>query len=171
MTLVGSHLGERLAQGFVAVEANILVDIFRIDDAAVAQGNTVLLFIEVGLVQALDGIVFHRFAVQQALDDTALQEVLGDNLRDVFFLHAAVKAAFRIHHHNGAQSAQAETAGFYNLYLLLKANLFNFFVESLNDFCAARGSTSGTAADKYMSTIHCSLPSFFISRCNRWCTR
>ena len=45
--IVRSHLGENLAQGLIAAGSDVLIDIFRVDDTAVAQGNTVLFLIEV----------------------------------------------------------------------------------------------------------------------------
>ena len=103
--LLGGHLCEDLAESGVAVLGDVLVDILRIDDAAVAQGNAHLLGIERGLIQGLGGVVIHhRLLVQQALDNTALEQVLGDDLRHILYGNTAVKSAFRIDHHDGAQA-------------------------------------------------------------------
>ena len=45
--IVRSHLGENFSEGLISAGSDILFNIFRIDDAAVAQGNPVLLFIKV----------------------------------------------------------------------------------------------------------------------------
>src|SRR5699024_9574966 len=55
--LFRGHLGEDLTQRLVAVHADVLVDILGVDDTAVAQGYTVLLFIKIGVVEGFDGVV------------------------------------------------------------------------------------------------------------------
>ncbi len=42
------------------------------DDAAVFEGHPQLLFVKVGLPQALDGVLLDRLGVEEALDDAAL---------------------------------------------------------------------------------------------------
>ena len=44
--VLGSHSCEDLAESLVALSAYVLVDILRIDNTAVSESNTVLLFIE-----------------------------------------------------------------------------------------------------------------------------
>lgn len=80
----------------IAVKGDVFVYIFRVDDTAVAQRNAKLLFIKSRFVQTFDGVVFRNgLIVKKARDGTALQKVLVHNLLHVFFLHHAVKAAFR----------------------------------------------------------------------------
>ena len=45
---------KRQAQGLIAAGAYVLLDIFGVDHAAVAQGNAVLLLIEIRVGQRLD---------------------------------------------------------------------------------------------------------------------
>ena len=53
--LFGRHLCQHLAQRRIAVEGDVLVDILRVDDAAVAQRNAQLLFVKGRFIQAFDG--------------------------------------------------------------------------------------------------------------------
>ena len=48
--LIGGHPRQHTAQCLVAVHGNVLVDIFGVNDTAVAQGHAVLLFVEFGVV-------------------------------------------------------------------------------------------------------------------------
>ena len=68
----------------------------RINNTAVAQRNTVLFFVEVGLVERLDVVILNRLLVKKAFDDTAFEEVLVNNLFNVFRFYAGIKAALRI---------------------------------------------------------------------------
>ena len=52
--LFAGHFGEHLGQGLVAVKGDVLVDIFGVDDAAVPQGDALLLLVEADFVQGLD---------------------------------------------------------------------------------------------------------------------
>ena len=71
--LIGGHLGQHAAQRLVAVHGDVFIDIFGVDDAAVAQRHTLLLFIEFGVVEVLDGlIIHHRLLIKQTGHDTAL---------------------------------------------------------------------------------------------------
>ena len=70
--LFGGHFGKDLPQGHVAVVGDVFVDVLRVDDAAVFEGHPQLLFVKVGLPQALDGVLLDRLGVEEALDDAAL---------------------------------------------------------------------------------------------------
>ena len=148
---LGGHLGEDLAKGGVAILGNVLVDVLGVDDAAVAQGDTHLLGVEGGLIEGLGGVVIHHsLLVQQALDNTALEQVLGDDFRHVLHGDAAVEGALGIDHHNGAQRAQAKAAGADDVYFLLKALGLDFFLQLFNNLLAVGGSTACTSADQHV---------------------
>ncbi len=86
MTSWGVISVRTLPRAGVAVLGDVLVDVLGVDDAAVAQGDARLLFIERGLIQGLDGVVIHHgLLVQQPLDNAALEQVLGDDLRHILY--------------------------------------------------------------------------------------
>ena len=88
--LVGRHRRERLARGLVAAARQVLVEILRVDDAAVAQRDPRLLAVERDVVCAGDpraGVGVH---VEQLLDDGAAGEVLLDDALDVLDLEARI---------------------------------------------------------------------------------
>ena len=148
---LGSHLGEHLAQSGIAVLGNVLVDILRVDHAAVAQGNTHLLGVERGFIQGLGGVViYHGFLIQQPLDDTAFEKVLGNDLRHIFRSDTAIKSAFGVHHHDGTQRAQAKAAGANDVDFFFQALGFDLFLQPFNDLLAVGGRTSRTSADQHV---------------------
>ena len=70
--LLGGHFGQHLAQSGVAVTGNVVVDFFGVDNAAVAQRHALLLCIESGFVQRLDGVLYHGLLIEQTGNDPAL---------------------------------------------------------------------------------------------------
>ena len=64
--IIGSHLCENLAQGSIAAGADVLFNHFRVDHAAVAQGDPVLLLVEVRIYQRLDSGLGHGLLVKKA---------------------------------------------------------------------------------------------------------
>lgn len=79
-----------LCESLIAVHGYVFVDIFGVDDAAVAQRDSLLLLIELSLVEALDGVAGHGVVIEQVLDYSALDEVLVNYLGDVLNLYLAV---------------------------------------------------------------------------------
>ena len=144
------HFGEHLGQGLIAVKGDVLVDIFGVDDAAVAQGDALLLLVEADFVQGLDfgGAFVGGALIQKLGHDTALDQVLFDDFVDVFDLNAAIESAFRIYDNNGAGGAQAEAAGLYQLDFLIQALFGQQLGEALVQLRRTGRSTAGTAADQ-----------------------
>ncbi len=120
--LFGRHLGERLAERGVAVFGDIFFNILRVDDTAVTQRNTVLLFIECRLVERLDCVCVNRLVIEKTRHDSALQEMLGNDFGDVFKRYTAVERTFGVNDHNRAESAEAETA---------RSDDVHFFIQTL----------------------------------------
>ena len=58
------------------------------------QRDSLLLLIELSLVEALDGVAGDGIIVEQMLDYSALDEVLVNYLRNVLDLYLAVERAF-----------------------------------------------------------------------------
>jgi len=147
--LLRRHLGEHFAECEVTVNGDIFVDVFRVDYAAVAQRNTPLGLIE-GRIRKRGNAVRHFLClgvVDQAFDRTAFEQVLADDLGDVFFRHAAVERPFRVNDHDRAESAEAEATGLDDFDLFVEPLFFEFFFQVLPNCGAAAGRAAGTAAD------------------------
>src|SRR5699024_618302 len=115
------HFRENLAQRLIAVDRYVLVDVLGIDNAAVAQRNAVLFFIERRMVQRLDGvgILHHGLLIKKALDNSALEQMLLHDLRHIVRLDHAIERALWIYDHNRAQGTEAEAARTDDIDLLL----------------------------------------------------
>ena len=149
--LLRGHLGEDLAQGLVAVKGDVLLDVLRVDDAAVAQRDALLLLVEVYVVEGLDGVVLlDGLLVEQLLDDAALDEVLVHDAGDVLHGHVGVERALRIDDNDRAGLAQAEAAGADNLHFLVQTLLGKLLFKLLDDLSGVGGRTARTTADHHM---------------------
>ena len=161
-------LHQALCQRFIAVIGDVFVDVFRVDDAAVAEGDTFLLGVERGVVEGLDHVLSDCLFVEQTFDRTAFEEMLRHDFRDVFSLNAGVERAFRVDNHDRADCAETKAARFDDLNFFSQAVLFQFGFQRVNDLCASGGRASGTAADQYVGTIHI-ISSFMIRHSRRGC--
>ena len=151
--LLRRHLGQNLAQSGITVHRDVFIDVLRVDHAAVAERNALLRAVESGVVEG-DVVLFDRkiadVAVLKALDDTALQQVLFHDLRDVLLGNAAVEGSFGVNNDDGAQSAETEATGLNDLNFILQALGFQFLGEGLLKHLAAGRGTTGTAANQYV---------------------
>lgn len=146
--LVRGVFGQALCESLIAVHGYVFVDIFGVDDAAVAQRDSLLLLIELSLVEALDGVAGHGVVIEQVLDYSALDEVLVNYLGDVLNLYLAVERTLGIDNDYRAQGAQTEAACPDDLDFVCETFLGDLLFKLGNYFCAVRRSTAGTAADK-----------------------
>ena len=116
--VLGRHFGQHLAQSGIAVHGDVFVDVFGVNNTAVAQNDAVLCLIERGVVEgnvALNGFRGAGVVIDKALDDSAFQEMLGHDLRDIVCRHAAVERAVGMDDDNRAERAQTEAAGLHDL--------------------------------------------------------
>ena len=70
--IVRSHLGKDLAQGLIAAGSDVLFNDFRVDDAAVTQGNAVLFFVEICVDEGLDAGWSNGLLIEKTSNDTSL---------------------------------------------------------------------------------------------------
>ena len=122
-----------------------------------------MLLIESGLVEGLDGVVLNGLLIEQTGDDPALEEVLLHDFGDILHLYHGIEAALGIDDHDRAERAQAKAAGGDDIDLVLETESFDFFLKLVDDCQAVRGGTTGTAAYKYIRTIHYFPPYFVIA--------
>ena len=146
--LVRGVFGQALCESLIAVHGYVFVDIFGVDDAAVAQRDSLLLLIELSLVETLDGVAGHGVVIEQVLDYSALDEVLVNYLGDVLNLYLAVERTLGIDNDYRAQGTQTEAACPNDLDFVCETFLGDLLFKLGNYFCAVRRSTAGTAADK-----------------------
>ena len=131
--LLGGHLGEDLAQSGITVVSDIIVDLFGIDNAAVSQSDALLLLIESSLVEGLDGVLFNGLLIEQTGHDTALVQMLLNDLGNILQLYHGVEGAFRINDHDRAESAKTEAAGGDDVDFLIQTLRLELFLELISD--------------------------------------
>ena len=130
---------QALFQRLIAVKGQVFIDIFRRDQAAVAQRDTRLVLIKGHLVKRkIHSRLRLLVMMQQALDHAALQKVLGDDLLNIAGGDTGIKSALRVDDHDRAGLAQAEAAGADGLDLFIKAVLDQLFFQQLQQRFAAR---------------------------------
>ena len=134
--LLGGLLREGPAQGLVPASADVLIDILRIDDAAVAQGDAELLLIELCLGQAGDPLGVLPLLVEEPLHDAPLDDVLRDDLGHIRRGDVGVEGPLRIDEDHRAHGAQAEAAGLDHLGFPVHALLLQLPLEGLDDLRA-----------------------------------
>jgi hypothetical protein len=81
---------------------------------------------------------------QKALDRTAVDEVLADNLVNVFYVDEAVPDGFGIDDYNGAVLALVETAGFVGADFALQPGVLDCVLEGAFQLAAAVAGTART---------------------------
>ena len=96
----------------IPVQSDVLLDVLRVDDAAVFERDAHLFCIEIGLGKRKDlAVCVHRLRIQQILADHALDDVLVNDPLGAFRRSLGVECSLRIHDHDRAQRAETETAG------------------------------------------------------------
>lgn len=115
--LLRSHL-KYLAQGGVTVAGDVFVDVLRVDEAAVAQGDADLGFIELHVLGVGDVSARVGGDIEQALHLASLDDVFADDGLGVFRFDRYVEGIVGHRLDDGALFAEAEAAGAYHLHLV-----------------------------------------------------
>ena len=145
--LLRRHLEENLLDSLVAVACNVVVDLLRVDDAAVSQNDTILLLIERNVRFRNEALGLFRI-VAKALNDAALDEVLVDDVLNIVGLDLHIERALRKNLDDRALFAEAETASSNDLHLFSKASVSKLLLEFVDDLVASAGETCCSAADE-----------------------
>ena len=153
--LLRGHLGQALGQSLVAATGDALLDVLGIHKAAVAQGDTDLLAIEVHVLRVADVLLVLGVGVEQLGDFTTLDDVLVDDTLHILGFHLGVEGVVGHDLHDGALLAEAKAAGLDDLDVVLQALLSEDLVEIVDDLEAVAGFASGTAADQNMHFVFC----------------
>lgn len=85
--IVRSHFSQDFCQSLIAAFSDIFVYIFRINNTAVSESNTVLFFIECCILKRLDTVVCYSFLIYQSCNNTAFEEMFFNDFRDIFNLN------------------------------------------------------------------------------------
>jgi hypothetical protein len=110
--LLRRHICDRLGQGLVAPQGQIVVDVLRVDDAAVAQRDSHLLAEEFRVAENPEETVVQMVLLnRQPRERTAVDQMFFHDLRNVVFRHPAVDRVARVDDQDRAFVAHAQAAG------------------------------------------------------------
>ncbi len=102
--LIGSHGGQCLIQCLITVGSDILLDILGVDNAAVSQSDSLLLSVEVCLIQRYDGTVLvNSLLIQQILADLTVHEMLVNDPLDALGSSLCIESTLRVNDNNGSE--------------------------------------------------------------------
>jgi len=142
------HLRQRLAEGQIAAGCQVLVDILRIDQAAVAQGDALLLAVERHRVLRLDFGLELRLLVQQPLDALVADDMHVNDFLDILRPDLHVEDVVGKHLDDGPFLAEAKAARGRGLHDTAQALARDLLLEVLQNLLALGGVTPGAAADQ-----------------------
>lgn len=144
--ILRAKLSQALGQRRIAVKGDVFFNILRVNLAAVAQGNTMLLLVEGHLVQG--GVRLRLRAVllvDQPLDNTALEQMLLDDLVNVTRGYMGIERAFRVHNDHGANFTEPEAAGAHHFDFLIQTLFGNLGFQAGNDLRRTGRGATGSA--------------------------
>ena len=102
--LIGCHGGQCLIQCLIAVGSDILLDILGVDNAAVPQSYSLLLAVEIGLIQRDDrAVLVNGLLIQQILADLAVYEMFVNDPLDALGSSLCIECALWVYDNDGAQ--------------------------------------------------------------------
>ena len=131
--LLRCHLGEDLGHREVTVAGDVLLDLEGVDHARVAQGDLHLTAEELDVLDLGDGGAAAGVLVDEPVDDTALEDVLLDDLGAVFDLDLLVEDTVRVDDGHRPCFAGAEAAGLDDGDLAVEVVLFEALLEGSDD--------------------------------------
>ena len=143
--VITRKFGKALCKSLITVERDILVDVFGIDNAAVAKGDTLLLFVEIYLVERTNLVTFVNAAlIEQIPDDAALEKMLVNDALNIIDLYVAVEGSLGVYDYDRTCFAKTEAARVDNAHFLFKTGFSDLFVEFFDYVPRAGRRASGT---------------------------
>ena len=144
----GLHVEEALGEGLVAFRRDVFGDVFRIEEAAVAEGDAFLLGVERHLGVVMDAFLDHGFDVEEAFDQLVVDDVLFDDVLRVFGLDLDVEDVVRHDLDDRALGAETEATGLDDIHVVFKTSGLDFGTEVGDDVLTVGDQAAGIAADE-----------------------
>ena len=145
--LLGGHLGDALAKGFVTTARDALLDVLGIHEAAVAQGDADLLLVEVHVLRIAHVLFVLGIGVEQVGHFTTFDDVLVDDAFGILGFHLCVEGVVGHNLDDGAALAETEASGLDDLYVVGEAFFGKDILEVFDNLKAVGAFATGTAAD------------------------
>ena len=127
--IIRSHLEQSLSKSLISVSCDILIDIFRIDLAAVAESHSELIFVErrINIVDLLS--VWKLFYHEIFIDRCSAEYMLIENALYHIRLNFLIEDVSRMYYHDRSLSAESLAACLDDLDLVLLAGSVDQLIE------------------------------------------
>ncbi|OQA40483.1 MAG: hypothetical protein BWY50_02015 [Spirochaetes bacterium ADurb.Bin315] len=145
--IIARQLEESSFKSVVAVSGDILVDVLRIDRAAVTEHDSELLLVELNVFH-LGVLLRQGLVIQKPLDLSPFDDVLGDQFLCVGRFDLHIEGIFRQYLDDRSLFAESETTGLDDLHVIGKAVGFALFNQFLVDCVGFARLTCRTAANQ-----------------------
>ena len=112
--LIRRHFGQGLDHAGIAVPGDILIDFLGVNESAVAENTKILKGEKGDVLHRRNDSGGDRFAIEQPLQHTTLDEMLLDKLGDIGGFDHHVDDALRIDDHDRPHRTETVAAGFHD---------------------------------------------------------
>ena len=119
--LLPCHRSQDLGQGLVTVPGDVFLNVLRVNQPAVSQGDAQLLAVERDVRIVRDWRPGLRVCIGQPLHYSPLDQRLLNQLGHIVGVHLAVKDALRVNGHHRSHGTEAAAAGVDHLDLVRQA--------------------------------------------------
>ena len=151
--LLPGHGRDCLADGGVAVAGDVGLERGVFHAPAVAQHDLDLLLEKRDVVDHRHALFLRGIVEGVLLDDLVADEVLFNDLRDLFGVHLRVKHAVRLDEQHGARRTGAHAAGDDHLHLARKSLCRDLADEGVPDLLTVGGHAARAAADEDLPPV------------------
>jgi len=148
--LLGRHFGQHLGQCLISVAGDVFFDICRVDDAAVAQYDFLLLLKEINFLQRGNNLRRGGHLEIQPAYRASLEQVLGYDFIGILRLQSLVKHPVGVNDGDRTNGAWSQTSRAYQFYFLVQFVLAQGFFKRRNDGMGPGGHTSRAGANQHM---------------------
>ena len=148
--LLRFHLSKRLAQCRIAVAGDVFVDVERVDNARVAQGDSLLPAEEGHGLLSLYDLSSAGFLIKKSPYYAPFHQVFVDDLLGIVGSELPVEDAFGVHDHDRPQVARTHAPCDNHLYFALNAFCGYLSLQRLPHRLAVGGDTGCAAAHKHV---------------------
>ena len=159
----GRHFGQHPGQRLIPVAGDIFFDVCRVDDAAVAQDDFLLLLEEVDFLQRGNNLRRGGHLEVQAANGAAFKQVLGHDFLGVLRLQSLVKHTIRVNDRDGANRARPQASRAHQLHFLVQVVLAQGFLKRRDD-----GMSTGSHASRASANQHMRMNGFHKSKFSFW---
>ncbi|MBT9141275.1 MAG: hypothetical protein DDT30_01864 [Dehalococcoidia bacterium] len=141
-----SHFKDGLPQSLIPTASDIFLDVLRVDHAAVAQDNALLLGVERDLAVVRHGPMGHRLFICKGFHHPAFNKGLLHQAGNILFADLAIKDALRIDDHHRAHLAESAATGEDYPHLVFETTAGNLRLQGLECPGRSRCNTPGASA-------------------------